>query len=76
MIEERFEVKNGRAFIEAFNRAEIDVVGGVPRSLMWSEIVKPIGYDPLLNNSATAAEVLPLVDEALQAKIDEYWASV
>lgn len=76
MIKERFEVQNGQAFIEAFSRAEVDVIGGVPRSLMWSEIVKPVGYDPLLNNSATAAELLPQVDEALQAKIDEYWASV
>jgi multiple sugar transport system substrate-binding protein len=75
-IEERFQVKNGKAFIKALEHSEVDVVGGVPRSLMWSEIVKPVGWDPLVNGSATAKEVLPKVDEALQAKLDEYWASV
>jgi multiple sugar transport system substrate-binding protein len=74
-IEERFQVKNGQAFIEAFKRSEVDVVGGVPRSKMWSEIVKPAGYDPLLGGSATAAEVLPKVDAELQKLLDEYWAS-
>jgi hypothetical protein len=43
---------------------------------MWSEIVKPTGWDPLINGSASAADVLPLVDEQLQAKLDEYWANV
>lgn len=75
-IQERFQVQNGQAFIEAFKRSEVDVVGGVPRSKMWSEIVKPVGYDPMLGGSATAAEVLPKVDEELQKVLDEYWASV
>ncbi len=55
--------------------SEVDVISGIPRSKMWAEVVKPTGYDPLMNNSATAAEVLPAVDEALQALLDEYWAS-
>ncbi|MCJ7701210.1 MAG: extracellular solute-binding protein [Anaerolineales bacterium] len=76
MIEEKFGVKNGQAFVTAFNSSEVDVVGGVPRSKMWSEIVKPEGYDPLMNNSATAAEVLPKVDEALQVLVDEYWENL
>jgi multiple sugar transport system substrate-binding protein len=74
-IEERFQVKNGKAFVEAFKRSEIDVIGGVPRSLLWSEIVKPVAWDPLINGSASAAEVLPAADAALQAKLDEYWAT-
>lgn len=76
MIKERFGVENGQAFVEALKHAEVDVIGGVPRSKMWSEVVKPEGYDPLMNNSATAAEVLPKVDAALQALIDEYWENV
>ncbi len=75
-IEERYQVKNGKAFVEAFKRSEIDVIGGVPRSLMWSEIVKPVAWDPLINGSAKAADVLPAADAALQAKLDEYWASL
>lgn len=75
-IEEKFEVKNGKAFIEAFKRSQVDVVGGVPRSKMWSEVVKPVGWDPLIAGSAKAADVLPQVDAGLQALIDEYWASV
>lgn len=75
LIQEKFGVQNGQAFIEAFKRSEVDVVGGVPRSKMWSEIVKPFGYDPLLGGSAKAADVLPKVDEELQKVLDEYWAS-
>ena len=75
VVTERFEVKNGKALLEAFNRSEVDVVGGVPRSKMWSEVVKPVGWDPLIGGSATAAEVLPKVDEGLQALLDEYWKS-
>jgi ABC-type glycerol-3-phosphate transport system substrate-binding protein len=74
-IKESFEVENGQAFIEAFKSSEVDVVGGIPRSKMWSEVVKPVGYDPMLGASATAAEVLPKVDEELQKVIDEYWAA-
>ena len=74
-IKERFGVENGQAFVEAFKRSEVDVVGGIPRSKMWSEVVKPVGYDPMLGASATAAEVLPKVDEELQKVIDEYWAA-
>jgi multiple sugar transport system substrate-binding protein len=75
-IKENFGVENGQAFIESLKRSEVDVVSGVPRSKMWSEIVKPVGYDPLVAGLATAAEVAPKIDEELQALIDEYWASV
>ena len=73
-IEERFGVKNGQAFMESFRRSEVDAIGGVPRSQMWSEVVKPFGWDPLLGGSATAAEVLPKVDEELQKLLDDHWA--
>jgi hypothetical protein len=74
-IKERFGVENGQAFVEAFRLSEVDVIGGVNRTKMWSEVVKPTGYDPLLGNSATAAEVLPSVDEGVQRLLDEYWES-
>lgn len=69
--QEQFEFSNAQAFIEAFKRGEVDVVGKVPRSKMWAEVVKPVAWDPLLNNSARAADVLPKVDEALQKLLDE-----
>jgi multiple sugar transport system substrate-binding protein len=75
IIKEKFGVENGKAFVEALKRSEVDVIGGIPRSKMWSEVVKPVGYDPLIAGSATAAEVLPEVDAKLQEMIDEYWAS-
>ena len=75
VISERFGVQNGNAFIEAFKRSELDVVGGVSRTQFWSEAVKPVGYDPILANDATAAEVMPAVDEAVQNILDEFWAS-
>lgn len=73
-IEERFGVTNGQAFVEAVKRTEVDVIGGVSRGQMWNEVVKPVGWDPLLNNSATAAEVLPAVTEGVQALLDAHWA--
>lgn len=75
MIKERFGVENGKAFMEAFKRSEFDVIGGVSRTQMWNEVVKPEGWDPMLNGSATAAEVLPKVEEGVQAMLDEYWAT-
>lgn len=69
--QEQFEFSNAKAFIEAFRRGQVDVVGKVPRSKMWAEVVKPVAWDPLLNNSAKAADVLPKVDEALQKLLDE-----
>lgn len=74
-VEERFQITNAKAFIEAFKRSEVDVIGGVPRSKINGEVVKPLAYDKLVANLATAAEVMPEVDAALQALLDEYWAS-
>lgn len=74
-VQERFGVENGGAFLKAFQSSEVDVIGGVTRGQFWSEVVKPLGYDPLNNNSATAAEVMPAVQEAAQALLDEYWAN-
>lgn len=73
-IEERFGVKNGKAFLEAFKRSEVDVVGGVSRGKMNGEVVKPTGWDPLIAGSASAAELLPKVNEGVQALLDDYWA--
>jgi multiple sugar transport system substrate-binding protein len=73
-VAERFQVTNGQAFLEAFKRSVGDVISGVPRSKMWAEVVKPVGWDPLLANQAKASDVLPQVDAGLQALLDEYWA--
>jgi len=74
-IEEKFGVKNGMAFMEAFKQSEVDVIGGVTRTQMWSEVVKPVAWDLLTAGDATAEEVLPAVDEGVQAMLDEYWAN-
>jgi multiple sugar transport system substrate-binding protein len=71
VVEEKFEVKNAKAFIEAFDHGEVDVVGKVPRSKMWSEVVKPVAWDPLIGGTAKAADVLPKVDEGVQKLLDE-----
>jgi multiple sugar transport system substrate-binding protein len=73
-IAERFEVQNGQAFLEAFRLSEVDVIGGVSRTQMWNEVVKPQGWDRMINNSATAAEVLPEVTAGVQALLDDYWS--
>jgi multiple sugar transport system substrate-binding protein len=74
-IKEAHGVANGQAFLDAFTKGQIDVVSGIPRSKMWSEVVKPVGWDPLIAGKSKATEVLPKVDEALNKMLDEYWAS-
>ncbi|MBX2997766.1 MAG: extracellular solute-binding protein [Caldilineaceae bacterium] len=74
-IAERFGVQNGAAFVEAIRRSEVDVIGGVSRTRMWNEVVRPQGWDRLNNNSATAADVLPTVNAGVQALLDDYWAN-
>lgn len=74
-VQERFGVQNGAAFLTAFTNSEVDVIGGVTRTQMWTEVVQPVGYDPLTNNSATAAEVMTAVNEGVQKLLDDYWAA-
>ena len=72
-VQERFGCESATNFIEAFKRSEVDVVGGISRTQFWTEAVKPLGWDPVLANDATAAEVMPAVDEAVQSILDEFW---
>jgi multiple sugar transport system substrate-binding protein len=74
-VQENHGLTNTAAFLTAFGKGEVDVISGLPRSQYWNEVVKPTGWDPLIAGSATAAEVLPLVDEGIQALLDEYNAS-
>ena len=65
---ELYQIENGQAFLDAFKEGQIDVVSGnVPRSKMWSEVVKPTAWDTINNGSAKPAEVFPQVDEKLNA---------
>ena len=69
---ELYQIENGKAFLEAFKEGQIDVVSGkVPRSRMWSEVVKPTAWDAINNGSAKPAEVFPKVDEKLNALLNE-----
>lgn len=74
-VEERHGLKNWRAFITAFGKGEVDIISGLPRAQYWNEVIKPVGWDPLLAGSASAADVLPLVDEGVQKMFDDFWAS-
>jgi multiple sugar transport system substrate-binding protein len=73
-VQENHGLTNTAAFLTAFGKGEVDVISGLPRSQYWNEVVKPVGWDPLLAGSATADDVLPKVDEGVQALLDEYWA--
>jgi multiple sugar transport system substrate-binding protein len=74
IIKQEFGVENYKALVTGFNNGVVDVVCGMNRAQFWNEAVKPIGWDPLLANKATAAEVLPKVDQAVQKMLDDYWA--
>jgi multiple sugar transport system substrate-binding protein len=73
---ELYQIENGQVFLDAFKEGQIDVVSGVPRSRMWAEVIKPNGWDAMNNGSAGPSEVFPVVDQKLQALLDEYWKSV
>jgi multiple sugar transport system substrate-binding protein len=69
---ELYGIENGKAFLDAFKEGQIDVVSGkVPRSRMWSEVVKPTAWDAINNGSAKPADVFPKVDEKLNALLNE-----
>ena len=74
-IEANHGVKNYKAFLTAFENGVSDIISGLPRTQYWLEVVKPVGWDPLMGGQATAAEVLPLVDQGVQKILDDYWAS-
>jgi ABC-type glycerol-3-phosphate transport system substrate-binding protein len=74
IIKQEYGVENYKALVTAFNNGVVDVVCGMNRAQFWNEAIKPIGWDPLLANKATAAEVLPKVDQAVQKMLDDYWA--
>jgi hypothetical protein len=73
-VQKLFGVENGKVFVEAFKSSMPDVIGEVPRSKMWAEVVKPIGWDALMAGSATAADVLPKVDAGVQKLLDDFWS--
>lgn len=70
-VEKNFGMKNGKVFIDAFKAGQLDVVGLVPRSKIWTQVVKPLAWDKLIAGSAKAADVLPEVDKAVQKLLDE-----
>jgi multiple sugar transport system substrate-binding protein len=75
-VQETHGLTNTGAFVKAFASGEIDIVSGLPRAQYWNEVIKPVGWDPLIAGSANAADVLPLVDAGVQKLFDDYWASV
>lgn len=75
LVQEKFGLTNTGAFLAAFQNGESDVVSGLPRTQYWNEVVKPVGWDPLIAGSANAADVLPQVDAGVQKILDDYWAA-
>jgi multiple sugar transport system substrate-binding protein len=74
-VQENHGLTNTQAFVTAFGKGEVDVISGLPRSQYWNEVVKPVGWDPLVAGNATAADVLPQVDAGVQQLLDDYYAS-
>jgi len=72
-VKTRYGVENGAAFLKAFANAVPDVIGEVSRTKIWTEAVKPLGWDPLIAGSATAKDVMPKVDQKLQSILDDHW---
>jgi ABC-type glycerol-3-phosphate transport system substrate-binding protein len=75
LVAENHGVTNWQAFTTAFSKGEVDIVSGLPRTQYWNEVIKPVGWDPLIAGSASAADVLPQVDAGVQKLLDDYWAS-
>src|SRR5439155_25642875 len=47
-VQKTYGVENAKVFVDAFKESMPDVIGEVPRSKMWSEVVKPVGWDVLM----------------------------
>lgn len=75
LVQEKFGLTNTAAFLTAFQHGESDIISGLPRTQYWNEVVKPVGWDPIIAGTTTATDALPLVDAGVQAILDEYWAS-
>lgn len=68
---ELYGIENGKAFLDAFKEGQIDVVSGkVPRSQMWSQVVKPVGWDLFNSGNGQPKDLLVEVDKKLQALLD------
>ena len=68
---ELYGIENGKAFLDAFKEGQIDVVSGkVPRSKMWSQVVKPTAWDLFNSGNGQPKDLLPEVDKKLQALLD------
>jgi multiple sugar transport system substrate-binding protein len=72
-LPDTYGVKNGKVFLDALKKSQVDVIGGVPRSKIWAETVKPTGWDPMIAGKLKADEALKQVDEKLQKVLDDYW---
>ena len=72
-VQKTFGVENAKAFLTAFKSSMPDVIGEITRAKLWNEAVKPMGWDPLIGNSAKAAEVMPKVDAGVQKILDAHW---
>ncbi len=75
MVQEQYGLTNTGAFLKAFDKGEIDIVSGLPRTQYWNEVIKPVGWDPLIAGTTTAADVMPQVDAGVQKLFDDFWAS-
>lgn len=68
---EVYGIENGKAFLDAFKEGQIDVVSGkVPRSKMWSQVVKPTAWDLFNSGNGQPKDLLPEVDKKLQELLD------
>jgi multiple sugar transport system substrate-binding protein len=69
-IKKNFGVENGDAYIQAIKSSMPDVISLIARDQLWAEVVKPMGWDPLIIGSAKAADVMPKVDAGVQKLLD------
>lgn len=73
MVQKNHGLTNTKAFLTAFEKGEADVISGMPRSQYWNEVVKPVGWDPLIAGSCLW---LPMCCHWWTQACRRFWTSI
>jgi multiple sugar transport system substrate-binding protein len=70
---ETYGLENMDAFINAFETGIVHLAGEVDDRYLYNEVLQAV-FDKMIAGEATAHEVIPDANAAIQQILDEYWA--
>ena len=72
-VEEKYGIKNTQAFIKSFETGILHLAGEIDDRYITNEVFGP-ARDKMVAGEATAYEVIPEMNKAIQEILDKYWA--